>query len=85
MDADQDGVGLLAQGVALEQSIGRRARPEDITGREPSLGDDRKGILEPVGQPLALGRKAVVPEPSSTASPTRTGPPPRQPSPALRR
>lgn len=85
MDADQDGVGLLAQGVALEQSIGRRARPEDITGREPSLGDDRKGILEPVGQPLALGREAVVPQPHPPLPQREPGRPPRQPSPALRR
>jgi hypothetical protein len=62
VDADHDRMRLLAQWVPREQAFGGRVRSGQVAGSEPSLGHDRQRILEPIGQPFALGREAVVTE-----------------------
>ncbi len=63
MDRDEHGMRLLAQGIAIEQALGELPGRGRITGRQSLLGDRRQGVLETVGQALALAGEAVVPEP----------------------
>ncbi len=65
MNGDEDGVGLLAQRIALQQPVGDNPGPSRIAGGETALGDDRQGVLEPVREAFPLGGEAIVTEASS--------------------
>ena len=62
VDRDQDRVRLLAQKIAFEQSIGSGTGADEVASLEPTLGDDRQGVLETIGQPFTLGGEAIVTE-----------------------
>ena len=62
VDGDENLVGLLAERVAGDQSLGRATRAFDVAAVESLLGDVGQRVLEVIGESLAFGREAVVPE-----------------------
>ena len=65
MDADQDGVGLLAQWVAGEESFRHAPGAVEVARVESLHGDGGEGVLVVIGEALPLGREALVAEPFS--------------------